>query len=113
MDLGRPAEAEPLLRRALAVGRDEGTARFPEIVRPRIDLGRCLTRLGRYGEAEEILSRNLEEGDLDYGSAKRTHEALAELFREWDRPEDAARHLRAVADLDAEHGTPGEREIGQ
>ena len=103
LDLGQAARAEPLLRRALAVGRDEGTARFPEIVRPRIDLGRCLTRLGRYDEAEEILRRNLDEGDLDYGSAKRTHEALAELYGTWDRPDDAERHRRAAAELDAEH----------
>jgi len=103
LDRGDPEGAEPLLRQVLELGRNEGTSRFPQIVRPRIDLGRCLTQLGRYAEAEEILQLNIEEGDLDYGSALRTHEALAKLYDTWGRPREAAAHRAEMETLRQEN----------
>jgi len=65
------ASAEPLFRRAIAVGRDEGPHRLPEVVQPSLYLADCLILLGRPEEAEVIV-RPLA-----------TDETLASGWRAW------------------------------
>lgn len=101
--LGEPARAEPFLRQALAVGRNEDPHRVSEILLPSLQLGRCLTRLGRYEEAETYLLTALEGGSgLGRYQESRTHEALAELYGAWGKPEARARHEALHAELAAE-----------
>ncbi len=91
--------AEPLLRRALSLGRDSGPHRHPEVMWPRIYLGRSLTALSRFPEAEALLLANLAEDDVDLKTRQRTHEFLAALYEAWDKPQEQARHRQALATL--------------
>ncbi len=98
LDLGNPRVAEPLLRRALALGRDHEPHRVPEVVRPRIALGRCLTALGRFPEAEELLLATTQETDVIY--RRQAYRGLIALYQAWGRPQDAARQQQALAALE-------------
>ncbi len=97
-----PEAAEPLLRRALAVGRDHEPYRHPEIIWPRIYLGRCLTMLERFPEAEEVLLENLAEDGIDRRSRQRSHEFLMALYEAWSKPQEAAVQRQALAALESE-----------
>ena len=94
-----PRAAEPLLRRALALGRDREPHRKAEIIWPRIYLGRCLTALDRFQEAEDLLLENMAEDDVDRPSTERTRESLIDLYETMGRPRDAARERQALAAL--------------
>ena len=100
IELGEPRLAEPLLRRALDLGRQQEPYRHPEIIWPRIYLGRCLTALQRYPEAEDLLLQTIDDQDIDLGTRRRTRESLVALYEAWERPQEAARHRRELAELD-------------
>ncbi len=101
LELGNPAAAEPFLRRALDVGRGEGPNRHPEIMWPRIILGRALVALERYAEAEEILRQNMAEEKIDLETRTATLEGLIAVYTAWDRPQDADRRQRELDALEA------------
>ena len=96
LELGDPAAAEPLLRRALALGRRQEPHRHPEIIWPRIHLGRCLTLLRRFAEAEATLLITANEADIDPFPRRRTHMLLVELYEAWKRPQEAARYRQEL-----------------
>jgi serine/threonine-protein kinase len=95
----RAEDAEPLLRRALELGRSSEPHRIPEIIYPRIDLGRCLTVLGKYSEAEAFLRANLAEDEVGVEALRSTRTALAALYDAWGKPREAAEERRALAEL--------------
>ena len=92
--LGEPAEAEPLLRRALAIERGLRDAGDVRIARAEAALGACLVERGGYEEAESLLlearqvfADTKEVGPYPYFAAR----ALAKLYTLTDRPAEAAR----------------------
>lgn len=96
MRLGRPQDALPAYREAVAIaqrslGEDSGdTATF------RMLLGGCLVRLGEFAEAEPLLLEALARLERTFGATHpRTLKARAnlhELYVGWRRPDDAARY---------------------
>ena len=56
MARGRPAQAEPLLRQAVAVRRAGLTADHPDLAEALRRLGACLTALGRRAAADSLLA---------------------------------------------------------
>jgi serine/threonine-protein kinase len=82
LDQGRAADAEPLLREALACRASLEPTHADRVFVER-DLGRCLTRLGRYDEAETLLrsarSRCEQGVGLDHPLAQGVQRALDEL----------------------------------
>jgi tetratricopeptide (TPR) repeat protein len=110
LKLGEAEAAEPLLRRALALGRDREPHREPEILQPRIDLGRCLTALGRYPEAESSLASALADPGLSLFRQRLAEEAMVELYEAWGRTEEAAAHRRRLEAIAAQLTPWGEGE---
>ena len=97
LDQGRPAEAEPMLREALALRieklgpDDRRTARAQRL------LGLCLMDLGKNNEAEQQLLagyRTLASAKNWYHRTLREHtlQDLVALYRSSGRPADAARY---------------------
>jgi serine/threonine-protein kinase len=99
LEQGRYAAAEPLLRNALALRRAGLPTGHRYIGDSLSDLGFCLTRLNRFGEAEEHLleayRQFLRELGADDDRTTRTLRRLESLYQAWGRPERAAR-LRTV-----------------
>ncbi|HEY4593647.1 MAG TPA: tetratricopeptide repeat protein, partial [Thermoanaerobaculia bacterium] len=52
---GKPAEAEPYLRRTLALRQEALSRDHPDLATAKFTLADCLVDLGRYGEAEALL----------------------------------------------------------
>ena len=57
--------AMPLLRRAIALGRDEGPHRLPEVVQPSLYLADCLVLVGQEEEAADIVRPLAADETLD------------------------------------------------
>ena len=80
VEAGRPAEAEPYLREALAVRRGGLPADHWFIAATELALGDCLARLGREAEAEPLLARALATLEAAFGPKdSRTEEARGRL----------------------------------
>jgi len=102
-ELGRPAQAEPFLRRALAIRRQV----LPEgnylTARAEVYLANCLIRLERFAEAESLLlsgyaaiaghrpPRERETGQV--------LNRLIQLYQAWGRDQEAARYQKLRAEL--------------
>ena len=86
-----PHATEPLLREALALRQHALPEGHWHIAEAQSLLGRCLTGLGRYDEAEPLLlaayaGLQATRGDQDAHTAQ-AREALVALYEAWDRPE--------------------------
>jgi tetratricopeptide (TPR) repeat protein len=87
-----PAEAEPLAREALAIFQ-AGHARAERTADASSVLGGCLTALGRYAEAEPLLTAGLAGLSQAHGDASRQRQAierLVALYSAWQQPKRAA-----------------------
>jgi hypothetical protein len=60
-----------------------------------------LTALGRHAEAQELLLANLAAPEIDPQLRRLTLGALVELKEAWGRTEEAERHRRELAAMDA------------
>ena len=94
--LGKPSEAEPLFRDAVAKAERALPADFWFTAVLRDGWGRCLTTLGRYDEAEvqllkshEVLKARMDE---DPGHAISAIEALIDLYESSGRPDTATKY---------------------
>ena len=58
-DQGRYAEAEPLYKRALAIGEKALGPDHPDVAQSLNNLASCTTHQGRYAEAEPLYKRAL------------------------------------------------------
>lgn len=98
--LNRAAEAEPLLREGLEIRtRELGEDHFATGM-SLIHLGRCLTAQSRFAEAEGPLLKGESIWAAQGATQPGTREArngLAELYRAWGRPNDAAAWERTLA----------------
>lgn len=99
MDQRRFADASPLLRDAVAIrrgGLPEGHRYIGDAL---VELGRCLTALGRFADAErELLEAHqlfIEAVGATDSRTARARRGLAELYNAWGRPDDAARYADA------------------
>lgn len=92
---GHPEQGEPLLRDGLEDLARSTPAGSPEMAEDQRLLGRCLTDLHRFPEAESFLLPSYEMFRKTFGDSHRqTREsaaALAALYDIWGRPADAAR----------------------
>jgi tetratricopeptide (TPR) repeat protein len=64
-DQGDCAAAEPLMERALAVGRDTGQQRLGEFAQPLLYLADCLVQRGAQEEAERLLQPLIADETLE------------------------------------------------
>jgi tRNA A-37 threonylcarbamoyl transferase component Bud32/tetratricopeptide (TPR) repeat protein len=106
---GRAAEAEPLLLTSLALRQQLGSPPS-QLAATEILLGRCLTALARYGEAEPILlgahERLLADGVGSPDSVREAAEQIAALYESWKKPakvmewRDKSAHTRTPSELD-------------
>jgi tetratricopeptide (TPR) repeat protein len=99
--LGDPAGAEPLLREGLALRERDFSEDNWGLHFARSHLAWCLTRLGRFEEAEPMLlmaySKMSEQlGTLD-PQTRRVASRLAELYESWGKP-DLFAHYSAMAE---------------
>jgi len=94
VDLGRPREAEPLVRESLELRRKSLPPGHWLIASSESVLGACLTAEGRYREAEALLLRAhaaLESSrDRDHERTVEARQRLAALYEAWGRPDRAA-----------------------
>ncbi len=90
-----PAAAEPLFREATKIREKSLSKNALQIAEARGFLGVSLTRLGRYDEAENLLLDSYETRMKEPIPPKReiaeARKRLAELYREWNQPEKAAK----------------------
>jgi tetratricopeptide (TPR) repeat protein len=93
---GRAAVAEPLLRRALAVGRREEPFYRQEVVWPRLALARCLTGLERFADAQALLVEAVADGAATDSDRRAARRGLAELYEAWGEREKAAEQRRLL-----------------
>jgi tetratricopeptide (TPR) repeat protein/predicted Ser/Thr protein kinase len=101
---GRPGEAEPLLREALLYRMGQFDAGHLQVAEVRQALGLCLAAQQQYPEAERLLLASLEtfrraakqaESQDEAQRAHLAHQALADLYAAWGKPDQAAHHLAA------------------
>ncbi len=94
-EYGRPEEALSLLEEITTLAPDVLSPDHPLVFRFRVHLADCLVRLARYAEAEPHALEGLAGIELLTGPTNPVtlHAAgvVAELYRAWGRPEDAAR----------------------
>jgi non-specific serine/threonine protein kinase/serine/threonine-protein kinase len=97
---GRVAEAVPLLRTSLGLRCQVGSP-SAQLASTEILLGRCLTVLGRYGEAEPILlgahKRLRADGVGSPDSLREATERIVALYDEWMKREKADEWRRKSA----------------
>lgn len=86
---GRPREAEPILREALAI-RQQKSHRRMDVALASGNLGECLLTQKRYAEAEPLLAesyRTLKSLQVPQSPAlKEAHERLVLLYSAWGKP---------------------------
>lgn len=64
-----------------------------------MDLGRCLTALGRHAEAEELLLSNVGAEEVTPEILRQTREAPVELYEACGKAAEAARERRSLEEL--------------
>jgi eukaryotic-like serine/threonine-protein kinase len=94
---GRAAEAEPLLREALAIREKKLPPGDRLTWRTRLRLGQCIVRLGRLKEGEALMLKSYRElSAIDNLHARRDASdaavALAEFYASRGRSREAARY---------------------
>lgn len=86
---GRPQEAEPVLREALAI-REQRSHRPIDVAFASGSLGECLLTQKRYAEAEPLLVasyQTLKNIQVPQSPAlKEAHDRLIALYTAWDKP---------------------------
>ena len=101
---GQVAEAEPYLRRALAVRQKLHPAGHWRIAEASAALGQCLLRARRFEEAEPLLSQGYEglraSKDATPQEIRAALNNLVALYDSWGRPADAARYRAQKSDPD-------------
>ncbi len=101
---GRFQEAEALYRRLLSTTEAVPPQRKGEILALRAGLGRLLTELGRYDEAEKELLQSYELLEQAFGEERPETqwviEPLIELYEAWGKPEKAAEFRALRTDND-------------
>ena len=111
---GRYAEAEPLLRTAMAAFEEAGlAAENPSwLENRRADLARILRWQRRYVEAEivarDALLKALERSGKRSGTVARLVKDLGQILRSQGRYEDAEALIRAAIEIYEKSGTPDE-----
>jgi tetratricopeptide (TPR) repeat protein len=88
---GRANEVEPMLRAALASASQPGSGVDPKWLRR--NLGYCLTKLGRFDEAQAELLAAFEQfkSDPNPRANDRTVSRLVELYSAWGKSSEAQR----------------------
>ena len=98
------AEAEPYLRRALAVRQKLHPAGHWRIAEASAALGQCLLRARRFQEAEPLLSQGYEglraSKDAPPQETRTALNNLVALYESWGRPADAARYRAQKTDAE-------------
>ena len=98
------AEAEPYLRRALAIRQKLHPPGHWRIAEASATLGQCLLRARRFQEAETLLSQGYEglraSKDATPQDTRAVLNNLVALYESWGRPADAARYRAQKADAD-------------
>ena len=93
MAQARLDEAETYFRASLAMRQQlyQGAEAHPVIAATRVELGECLVAQHRYAEAETLLLEGLAglEASGD-GRASEARQRLADLYKAWGKPEQAA-----------------------
>ncbi|MDH3456620.1 MAG: serine/threonine-protein kinase [Gemmatimonadota bacterium] len=89
---GEPAQGATLLEEAIPVFERQEQHYYGAVTRSM--LGVCLTRLGRYAEAQSELQQALRmlevDPEPDDARTKQTRERLVKLYEAWGRPDRAA-----------------------
>jgi tetratricopeptide (TPR) repeat protein len=103
---GRPDQAEPMLREALAI-REAELGDFANLIaEAQGALGACLSALGRYEEAESLLLRGqatlLKPQRPDQERLKKVREHLLTLYTAWNKPTKAAEYRALLAKTPSE-----------
>ena len=93
---GRAAQAEPILRQALAIREKNLPKGHWQVAFTKGALGESLTQQQKYTEAEPLLIESYNDLKASQGEKnQRTDEArgwLVELYDAWEKPEMAARY---------------------
>jgi eukaryotic-like serine/threonine-protein kinase len=91
MKQNKPHEAEPYIREALSIREELLPASHWKNTESKAYLGRCLTLLGRFDEAETLLTEGYEmlhaELGLENTTTRRVRQWIVELYEEWGRTE--------------------------
>jgi serine/threonine-protein kinase len=96
-ELGKASEAEPLFREALAIWRRRYPPDHPRsglvTAIAEVSLGRCLTALKRYGEAESLLLSAYQalqpHAAREPGPRREALDGIVMLYEAWGKPEQA------------------------
>jgi eukaryotic-like serine/threonine-protein kinase len=93
---GKLAEADSLLRQAFAIRTSRLGPEHILVARTLQRHAQLRVRQGRYAEAEEMMRRALHIGGLQRTPAAEAvrdlNQTMAQVYRAWGRPADAARH---------------------
>ena len=94
LSLERPADALPLLERALEMGLRLAPGESLAHLETRATIGHCLARLGRFAEAEPLLVESyaamLEHLEPGAPLARTTLADVIALYGDWGKPDEAA-----------------------
>jgi tetratricopeptide (TPR) repeat protein len=93
LDRGAVRRAEEPLRQALEIAGASSKADPDEVLTTKGLLGRTLTHLGRYEEAEALLMASylgLKDRPAHEASAQRAVSYLITLYEQWQKPDEAA-----------------------
>ncbi len=97
------AEAEQLLRECVEIREKSLPAGSPSTVEARRMLGRCLARLGRFEEAEPLLTYDLPGPHTDPNASpldiQRVLHYVVDLYDAWGKPELASRYRELAKTL--------------
>ena len=101
VDSGRPAEAEPLIREALAMRLADVPPDPMLIASSENLLGHCLAGLNRFAEAEALLLSSYPElvGPPAWPRLDQATRRIVKLYRDWSKPVEAARWQTILDDL--------------
>lgn len=92
----QPQEAERLFREGLRIAIANQPDGGLPVASRELDLGKALTRLERYGEAESLLLKSypvlLNSLGEAHEAVQRARRSLVELYIAWGRPEQAVRY---------------------
>lgn len=96
---GRPSEAEPLLRECATYCEKE-VPNYPRCALVQCILGQCLTRLGRFDEAEKLLKAGCDtlrsRMGVDLPDSQYCVRRLVDLYQAWGKPDLAAELKRDI-----------------